>query len=97
MGTGTNGYYPGMGGFGGINSDMLFNGKSLKLKDLEQTTVKSQGKHSSEIERITAQNVRMKKRIDYLEQENDILKQERTQLQTKHMEMINYFHHVAQE
>ena len=35
----------------GVNSDILFNGKSLKLKDLEQTTVIS-GKRSSEIERI---------------------------------------------
>eukprot|EP00351_Strombidinopsis_sp_SopsisLIS2011_P001554 CAMPEP_0116871318 /NCGR_PEP_ID=MMETSP0463-20121206/1589_1 /TAXON_ID=181622 /ORGANISM="Strombidinopsis sp, Strain SopsisLIS2011" /LENGTH=80 /DNA_ID=CAMNT_0004509461 /DNA_START=65 /DNA_END=307 /DNA_ORIENTATION=- len=56
---------------GQLNSE-FFNGKSLKLKDLEQTT---EGK-LSDIERIANENIILRKRMGQMEQEYDTMKNE---------------------
>jgi hypothetical protein len=49
---------------------MLHIGKSLNLNDLEQTTTEAGGRPgSSQIERVLADNSRLRKRVEFLESE----------------------------
>ena len=75
---------------------MLHIGKSLNLNDLEQTTTEAGGRpSSSQLERILTDNARLRKRVEYLENEVETARQDRNNLQHKHLEMISYFHQVA--